>query len=451
MLIEVTNKFLERFETAVKNHDAYFIQGVLSPLRAADITELLHEFSNLDSKYVLNQLPDAISAEIISELEEDTRKKFLKIYEPKELSKLLVHIDSDDIADILQDQSTELREKTLAQLQFLDVEKSINSKELLRYEEDTAGGLMAKEFISCDFNWTVVECIDEIRRQKSNVEKIHSVYVVDENNILQGRVSLKRLLLAEDETLIKDIFDNDIVSVETYVHEDEVSSMMQKYDLETIPVIDVQGQLVGRITIDDVVDVIVEQAEEDMQLMSGISDDVEESSTILELTKAKLPWLMIGVLGGLLGAYFMKFFERDLLLIPAISFFVPLIMSTGGNVGIQSSSLIVQSLAAKSIIEWKFRDRLFKALVVAIINGFVIAFLVFSYNFIFEDSCRLAFVVSISLFSVVILASFMGTITPILLNKFGINPALASGPFITTSNDLLGLAVYFVVAHLLYF
>ena len=405
----------------------------------------------MDCKYILEQLPVSISAEIISELEEDVRKKFLTIYNPKELSRLLIYIDSDDIVDILQDQSIEVREKTLVQLQLLDVNKFANTKELLRYEEDTAGGLMAKEFIMANINWTVVQCIEEIRNQKNNVEKIHSVYVIDDNQILQGRVSLKVLLLADDETLIKDIFEKEIVSVETFVHEDEVSSIMQKYDLETIPVVDVLGHLVGRITIDDVVDVIVEQAEEDMQLMSGISDDVEEGSTILELTKAKLPWLMVGVLGGLTGAYFMKFFEGDLMLIPAISFFVPLIMSTGGNVGIQSSSLIVQSLATKSIVEWTFKDRLIKALLVAVINGLVIAFLVFSYNYFLEGDMKLASVVSISLFAVVILASFMGTVTPIVLDKFGINPALASGPFITTSNDLLGLAVYFVVAHLLYF
>ena len=226
---------------------------------------------------------------------------------------------------------------------------------------------------------------------------------------------------------------------------------MQKYDLEAIPVLDVNEKLVGRITIDDVVDVIVDQAEEDKQLMSGIAEDVEEMDSVWMLTKAKLPWLMIGVVGGLVGAYFMKFFEGDLLLIPALSFFVPLIMSTGGNVGIQSSSLIVQSLATRSFVEHKFKDRLIKALLVACVNGFVIALLVFSYNYLFGDSTELAFVVSISLFSVVVLASFMGTVTPLVLNRFGINPALASGPFITTSNDLLGLAVYFIVAHLLYF
>ena len=310
---------------------------------------------------------------------------------------------------------------------------------------------MAKEFIAANLNWNVIQCIEEIRRQKSNVEKIHSVYVIDDNNILQGRVSLKKLLLADDQTLIKDIFKSDVLFLETHIHEDEVSSMMQKYDLEAVPVVDTQGQLLGRITIDDIVDVIVEQAEEDMQLMSGISVDVEETSTIFELTKAKLPWLLIGVFGGLFGAYFMEFFEKDLLQIPALAFFVPLIMATGGNVGIQSSSLIVQSLATKSLFSEKLASRLTRALIVSVINGFVIAALVFSYNYFTKDSFELAFVVSISLFTVVILASFMGTVTPLVLDKIGINPALASGPFITTFNDLIGLAVYFMVAHLLYF
>jgi len=317
--MEVTEKFVERFAHAVKTRDKYFVQGMLHPIHSADITELLDDFSVEDSKYVLSQLDIEFSAEIISNLEEDVRKKFVKEYDPKELSELLVYIDSDDVADILQVQNIEYRERTLSQLQFLDRDKSLNVKDLLRYEEDTAGGLMAKEFISCKLDWSVVQCIEEIRRQKSNVQKIHSVYVVDENGILQGRVSLKKLFLEDDEMLITDVFDNDIVSVETFTHEDEVSSLMQKYDLETIPVVDVQGVLVGRITIDDVVDVIVDQAEEDIQLMSGISEDVEESDTIWMLTKAKLPWLMIGVFGGLFGAYFMEFFEQDLLLIPALS------------------------------------------------------------------------------------------------------------------------------------
>jgi len=451
LLVEVTNIFLDRLETAVEKRDTYFVKGCLTPLHPADITELLSNYNAEDSKYVLSILDAEISAEIISELEEDVREKFLKNYSPKELSKFLIYIDSDDIADILQDQKIEDREQTLSHLSNLSEEKAENTEDLLRYEEDTAGGLMGKEFISTNLNWTVIQCIDEIRRQKSNVEKIHSVYVIDDEGVLKGRVSLKRIILADDETLITDIYESDIISIQTFEDEDEVAAIMQKYDLEAIPVVDVNGKLIGRITIDDVVDVIVDQAEEDKQLMSGIAEDVEESDNIWLLTKAKLPWLMIGIVGGLFGAYFMEFFEKDLLLIPALSFFVPLIMATGGNVGIQSSSLIVQSLATKSFIEEKLASRLFKAVVVACINGFVIAALVFTYNYLLGDSLELAFVVSISLFSVVILASFMGTVTPLALHKFGINPALASGPFITTSNDLLGLAVYFIVAHLLYF
>lgn len=451
MLAEVSNKFLNRFEKSVDKRDSFFIEGCLAPLHPADISELLHEFNAEDSKYVLSLLDPQIGAEIISELEEDVREKFLKTYDSKELSKFLIYIDSDDIADILQDQKIEVREQTLSYLFQLDEEKAANTKELLRYEEDTAGGMMAKEFISANLNWTVIQCIEEIRRQKTNVNKVHAVYVVDDNYILQGRVSLRRIILAEDDTLIKDIYDSDISSIQTYEDEEEVVSIMQKYDLEAVPVVDVNGRLVGRITIDDAVDVILEQAEEDMQLMSGISEDVEESDTVWMLTKAKLPWLMIGVIGGLFGAYFMEFFEKDLLLIPALSFFVPLIMATGGNVGIQSSSLIVQSLATKSLIEEKLIPRLSRALIVACINGLVIACLVFSYNFFFGESVELAFVVSISLFSVVVLASIMGTITPLILDRVGINPALASGPFITTFNDLIGLAVYFIVAHILYF
>lgn len=451
MRAELTNDFFNRFENAVSDRQSHFVEGCLTPLHPADITEILRDFNAEDSKYVLSTLENELTAQIISELEEDTRAKFLTNYTPKELAKYLVFIDSDDIADILQDQKIEVREQTLSFLAKLNNEKAKNTKELLRYEEDTAGGLMGKEFISANLNWSVIQCIEEIRRQKTNVDKIHSVYVVDDDNELKGRVSLKRIILADDETLITEIYDDEIISVQTYEDEKEVASIMQKYDLEAIPVVDVNDKLVGRITIDDIVDVIIEQAEEDKQLMSGINDGVEESDSVFILAKAKLPWLMIGVVGGLFGANFIEFFEKDLMLVPALAFFVPLIMATGGNVGIQSSSLIVQSIAAKSLIEEKLLARLSKALLVALVNGLVIGILVFTYNYFVSDSIKLASVVAVSLLSVVILASFMGTITPIVLNKLGINPALASGPFITTSNDLLGLAVYFIVAHLLYF
>ena len=274
--------------------------------------------------------------------------------------------------------------------------------------------------------------------------------MVDDLGKLVGKVSLKRIILAEDSAKIADIYDDNVVSVETYMDEEEVAIIMQKYDLEAAPVVNARGKLVGRITIDDIVDVITEMAEEERQMMAGISADVEEDDTVWMLSKARLPWLIVGMVGGLLGAQFMGLFRGDIVLIPALAFFIPLITATGGNVGIQSSSIVVQSLANPNVFAGGLVQRLMKVLFVAVVNGVILALMVFGVVMMVNRNEPLAATVSIALFSVVLLASFMGTITPLILDRFGINPALASGPFITTANDLLGLAVYFSVAHLLY-
>jgi magnesium transporter len=265
-----------------------------------------------------------------------------------------------------------------------------------------------------------------------------------------GKVSLKRILLAEAKSKVADIYEDDIVSVGTFVSEEEVAFLMQKYDLEAIPVINIKGKLVGRITIDDIVDVIMEQADEERQIMSGISGDVEEDDSAWILSKARLPWLVIGLVGGLLGAKFISFFEKDIIIIPAMAFFIPLITATGGNVGIQSSAIVVQRLANPNAFEDSLVKKLIKVFFVAIINGIILSMIVFGIVIFSTRDQTIASTVSIALFSVVLLASFMGTITPLILDKFGINPALASGPFITTANDLLGLAVYFSIAQFLY-
>ena len=275
--------------------------------------------------------------------------------------------------------------------------------------------------------------------------------MVDNKDRLKGRVSLKRLILTDDNAKVEDIYDADIISVETYMPKEEVAAVIQKYDLETVPVVNVKGRLVGRITVDDIIDVITEQAEEERQLMAGISEDVEEDDSIWMLSRARLPWLVVGLAGGMIGAQFIELFEEDLMKVTAIAFFIPLIMATGGNVGIQSSALVVQSLASPSVFMTSTLSRLTKVFFVAIVNGLFLSILVFLMLFLINNiDTELAFVVSIALFSVVFLASFLGTLIPIILDNMGINPALASGPFITTAIDLLGLAVYFLVAHLLY-
>ena len=273
--------------------------------------------------------------------------------------------------------------------------------------------------------------------------------MVDDKGKLQGKVSVKKIILSKDKTFIKDIYDSDIIHVETYMDEEEVAAIMRKYDLDAVPVVNLQGRLVGRITIDDIVDVITEQAEEERQLMSGISGDIEEDDTIWAISKARLPWLLIGLLGGTLGAWAIGFFEGDLEKNAALAFFIPLVMATGGNVGIQSSTLIVQSLANKSAFEDTFSKRIARMFLVAILTGIVLALISFLIVFLWKDDQTLGSVVAISLVCVVMLASFMGTTTPLVLDKLGVNPALASGPFITTTNDILGIIVYLAIANLL--
>lgn len=447
---ELSKEYLEKLKLAIEQDDGAFVRETMEGVNPADISAVLEEFNAEESKYVLDQLDTGVGAQIISDLDNDTRKEFLKVFGPEEIAKYIAIIDSDDGADILNELPVKDREKIIA---GLDHEEKVSYLlDLLRYEEDTAGGLMAKELIKANINWTVIQCIDEIRRQAGNVEKIYSMYVVDDRDKLLGRVSLKKIILSDDATRIADIYSDDIISVQTFMEDTEVASLMQKYDLVAVPVVNLQGKLVGRITIDDIVDVITESAEQERQIMSGISEDVEEDDNLWVLTRARLPWLIFGLFGGLLGAKVIGFFEGDIRRITEIALFIPLIMATGGNVGIQSSSIIVQSLASRSVFEETTLRRLFKVLIVALVNGLVLGIVVLgiSYWILEWENLKFAVVVSIALFCVVLLASFMGTATPLLLNRFNINPALASGPFITTANDILGLGVYLVVVRLFY-
>lgn len=446
MPFEPNKEFLEQLTEAVHLRDMSFILASFDGMHASDISEVLDYMNTDECKYIFGILSNQMGADILSNLEADTREDFLKAFSSAEIALFLDCMDSDDGADILNDQPVKLREEVIALMNNQETANHII--DLLHYEEDCAGGLMAKELIKANINWTVKQCIEEIRRQAEKVEKIFTIYVVNDTNTLMGRVSLKRLVLESDDKQIRDLYIPRIESVQTYNAEEEVAELMQKYDLEAVPVINVQGKLMGRITIDDVIDVITEQAEIDQQMMSGISENIEEDDNVWMLSRARLPWLLIGTVGGLLGAQFIGVFEEDLKIVPAMAFFIPLITATGGNVGIQSSTLVVQTLASSSAFASTPWQRLSKTLLVALLNGVVIASVVFSFN-IFFSPLGLSMVVSIALMSVVLLASLMGTLTPIVLNRLGINPALASGPFITTTNDLLGLAVYFLVAHLL--
>ena len=445
LTFELSKEFAGQLQLAVDERDDLLIKSTLEGVNPADITETLEEFSSADSRYVLNLLDVETGSEIISGLDDDTLKRFLKIYSPEEIATFIEVMDSDDAVDILNEQSAGVREEIIATLS--NQEKIDHILDLMRYDEDVAGGLMAKELIKANVNWSIEQTIEEIRRQGKNVNQVYAVYVVDNYNTLIGKVSLRKMILASDGAKIKDIYSDEVISVETNVDEEEVVVIMKKYDLEAIPVINLRGKLMGRITIDDVVDVMTEQAEEERQLMAGISEDVEEDDNIWLLTRARIPWLVIGLIGSFFGAELIGLFEDQIVLIPVLASFIPLITATGGNVAIQSSSMIVQSLATKSVFRDSNLKRLAKVIAVALLNGLLLALLAFTFSYILRGDLDISIVVAVSLSSVVLLASLSGTITPLILDKLGINPAAASGPFITTANDLMGLAVYFLVAY----
>ncbi|MBS1682769.1 MAG: magnesium transporter [Bacteroidetes bacterium] len=443
---ELTKEFRDRFQQALNERDKAFIYSSLEDVNPADITSLLSEFDSNESKFVVDLLSLQVRSRIIKDLDPDTRKNFLSVYSVDELTPIVNLLDSDDAADILNELPIKTSEEIIA---LLDSDLKSQVIDLLRYDENVAGGLMAKELLKAQASWTMVECIDEIRKQAESGMKFYSVWVVDENDRLLGSLPLQKLILTDPNTRVKDIYDDDIVSVETYIEDSEVVEIMKKYDLESIPVVNVQHQLVGRITIDDVVDVITEQAEEERQLMSGITEDVEEDDSLWRNVRARLPWLLIGIFGGMLSARFMGFFAQELAKVTAIAFFVPLIQATGGNVGIQSSGLVVQSLVNPNYVDEGLMNRLLKGFSVAFLNGLVLSLIVLGSTLLFFDNNMLSIIVSFALFCVVLFSSFVGTITPLIINKLGFNPALASGPFITTTSDLLGLTIYFLTVQIL--
>ncbi|AUD00578.1 magnesium transporter [Spirosoma pollinicola] len=443
MTFELTKDYLDHIQSAIDASDDTLLRTEMEELFPADISGILDELTPESAHYLLSLLDKTVGAEILANLDQTERTALLKLFTSAELAPFINQMDSDDAVDVLNQQPIQIREEVIGFLE--DREQARFILDLLHYEDGVAGSLMQKELIRINVNLTVNACIEEIRQQAEDVENVYAIYVVDDVGKLLGLVSLKKIVLARKNAKIADIYDEDIVFVETYRPVAEVAEVMQKYDLDAIPVVNVQQRLLGRITIDDVVDVITDQAEEDIQVISGLSGEVEEDDSVWQRSKVQLPWLVAGALGSLMAATVINGFQSELGKVAALAAFIPIIGSTGGNVGIQTSSLILQSLADTSGLSVTFGRRLLRTLLVAVINGLVVGLIAGTYTFIIGEP-RLFFVVATSLLAVVMLASFMGTVTPLLLNKIGINPAVASGPFITTANDLIGIGVYFMIA-----
>jgi len=446
---ELTKEFLENLNNIVKNNDPAKVMEFIDGLHAVDIAEILDEQSTEEAKAFYALLPDELGADALVELDEDVRERFLKEISSEDIAeKIIENLDTDDAADVIGELSEEQQDEVISHIE--DIEHASDIIDLLHYDEDTAGGLMAKELVKVKIEWDVATCIKEIRAQSEEVEKMYTVYVVDDNDILQGRISLKKLLLAPDNKKVKDIYNDEVILIKVDAQGEEVAQRMDKYDLVVIPVIDEIGRLLGRITIDDVVDFMREEADKDYQMASGISENVESSDSAWVLTRARLPWLLIGLFGGILGAQVIEAYEGQIQIHPEMAFFIPLIAAMAGNVGVQSSAIVVQGLANNTLGLDGIWKKLFKELVVGLINGLVLGILIFCYNFFFGDSFTLSIIVSTSLFSVIVFAAIFGTLVPLMLDKYKIDPALATGPFITTVNDVFGLFLYLFIGYLMY-
>ncbi|MFT5216758.1 MAG: magnesium transporter [Glaciecola sp.] len=443
---QLTDKIIEQVEQLIESNNDKELQRFLSEFHYADIAEILDELDQDEGVYVIKLLDSETTSDILMELDEDIREKVLQNLSAKEIAEEIEELDTDDAADMISELPEDRQLEVISNI--VDAEHKAEIEELLAYDEDTAGGLMAKELVKVYETWTVAGCMRRIRGQAKDVTRVHSIYVVDKQDKLIGRLSLKDLIIAKSDQKIAEISNSSVDFVNVHDDVEEVAKVMQKYDLEAIPVVDDNQMLLGRITIDDIVDVMKEEAEKDYQLAAGITSDVEHDDSILDLTRARLPWLFLGLIGGIGAFIIMEGFQEAFDKYAVLFFFTPLIAAMAGNVGVQSSAIIVQGLANDDV-KGSVNSRLIKEMLLAALNGVILAVFLFLFVWLYKGEIDKALAISVSLVAVIIIAGLIGTFVPLFLNKRGIDPAIATGPFITTSNDILGILLYFWIAKMI--
>jgi len=445
---QLSKKLIKKISDLIQIKKNSSLKKLVNDIHHADMAEIINELNLNEGVYLIKLFDSEKTSEILTELNEDVREKILKELSVKEIADEIEELDSDDAADILGELSDQRKDEVISEI--TDDNLADNLIELLSYQENSAGSLMAKELVKANENWSVTKCLKEIKQQGENVTRVHSIYVVDNKEKLIGRLSLKDLITSPPKKLIKDIYIPKVDSVNVFENAEEVAKIMSKYDLEAIPVIDNKKQLLGRITIDDIVDFIKEEAEEDYLLAAGVQGDVEADDSIFELTKARLPWLFLGLIGGLGSVFILEGFE-EVMNHPnykALFFFTPLIAAMAGNVGVQSSAIIVQGLA-NDVVKGSLINRLLKELGLSLINGIILSFITILFGLVTNLPFELSITISISMLCVIIVAALIGTSIPIILEKRGIDPAIATGPFITTSNDIFGIFLFFYIAKII--
>ena len=443
---EFTPEYIDELKRLAEMRDEAAAKELMDDLHPADIAEFFQELDHDEFQFFVDLLDDDTAADVLMEMDEDDRKEILANMSNETIAKqFLEHLDTDDAVDLIQELDEKDRDEVISHID--DVEQAGDIIDLLKYDDDTAGGLMGTEMIVVNENWSMPECVKQMRLQAEDMDEIYNVYVVDNDNRLRGVLPLKKMMTHPSVSKIKHVMQEDPISVKTDTPIEDVALDFEKYDLVAMPVVDSIGRLVGRITVDDVMDSVREQNERDYQLASGIATDIETDDSMFAQTKARLPWLLIGMVGGLANSVILGNFEAGFATNPAMALFIPLIGGTGGNVGIQSSAIVVQGLANGSLDLKNSMNQIWKEMGVSLINALVISLLVFVYNcFRLDPLNPTTIAVSASLFAVVIFASVFGTLVPLMLERFNIDPALATGPFITTTNDIIGMLIYTLIS-----
>jgi len=437
MKIELNREFIEQLSQLIAQKADTEIFQAIGSLHPADIAEIMEQLDLDEAQYLFLLLDGELAADVLVEIPENDWNSYLKLLPPDTIARRFIeYLESDDAADVMAELDDDLQDEVLQRME--DKEQAGDIADLLEYDEDTAGGIMATELVAVNENWTVQTCLKEISIQAEDIDEIYYVYVVDDKHFLKGVLSLKKLIMKPTHTPIKSLVTGNAHFVRTDASQEEVAQIMEKYDLVALPVVDQIGRLKGRITIDDVVDIIREEADKDYQMASGISGEVDAGDNVFQRAWTRIPWLFIGMCGGIVGAGVLGSHSSQLTQIPAMAFFIPLIAAMAGNVGVQSSSIIVQSIASGNRNFDSVGRKLVKELSVAFSTAMLFSILIFLYNFFFSGNMGLTYSVSITLFVVMIFASLFGTVIPLILNKLKIDPAVATGPFITTTNDILG-------------
>ncbi|MBI1288242.1 MAG: magnesium transporter [Flavobacteriales bacterium] len=448
MQFQLTNEFLEILKEDIARFDRDTVSAKVGELYPADIAEILDEVNLQEAQFIFKLLEDELGSEVLMELDEDVRERFLASLSDYEIAEYVDQLDTDDAADLIAELPEDRQEEVLSHVD--DSEQASDIADLLAYDEDSAGGIMAKELIKVNINWPVVQCVREMRKQAEDVDQVFTVYVVDDNGMLMGIVSLKKMLLSSTRALIKDIYKDSILSVDANMKAEDVAKFMEKYDLVVVPVVDEQKRLLGRITVDDVMDVVREETSKDYQMLSGISENIETTDNVWVISRARLPWLLVAMFGGIIGSMVISNYEDELQVNPQMAFFIPLVVAMGGNVGIQSSALIVQGLANNTLSKDSMIKRILKELMVGLLNGVACAAVLLVYSMVFHYPLALSLTIGASLLTVILFAAAFGTFIPLTLHRMKIDPALATGPFITTTNDIIGLFFYFLIARVMY-